>query len=98
MDPDDDHDSDDENDKEEVGSVPVDDEMVAAMKQMDEELLIGGQRVDRIGGDQDIEDKQLAEDAHVLLNLVESVGASAGGPGPVRNILREIGKPAQKDC
>lgn len=38
-----------------------------------------------------IPDESVADDAHVLSNLMQSLGASEGAPGPVANILKEIG-------
>ena len=84
----------DESDEDSHGEV-MDHEMDALMKQMDEELkhaASGASRtVDSVDGEA-FEDEELAEDAHLLSNLVESVSASAGGPGPVRNILQEMGR------
>eukprot|EP00977_Amphora_coffeiformis_P000130 scaffold31_cov171-Amphora_coffeaeformis.AAC.5 len=72
-----------------------DEEMAAIMEQMDEELndsTVGVSRtVDPIDG-QVIQDERVAQDAHILSNLVKSVDASAGGPGPVRNILEGMGQ------
>ena len=33
----------------------------------------------------------VAQDVHVLSNLLKSLDASAGGPGPIRNMLSEMG-------
>ena len=41
------------------------------------------------GGDGD--DDDVAEGAHVLSNLLQSLEASSGDPGPVRNMLQEMG-------
>ena len=37
------------------------------------------------------ENEELAEDAHVLKNILQSLEASAGTPGPVNNMLKEMG-------
>lgn len=34
---------------------------------------------------------EAAEDIHVLSNLIQSLGTSEGAPGPVSNILKEMG-------
>jgi hypothetical protein len=41
---------------------------------------------------EDIEDQRVAQDAQVLSGLIESLDASEGAAGPVRNILREMSK------
>ena len=51
---------------------------------------------DSIRGDDNVEigskeSKEVAENAHVLNNLLKSLDASAGDAGPVRNILKEMG-------
>jgi hypothetical protein len=69
-----------------------DEEFRQVMEQMDEELANAtnaSRSLDRVAG---AEDSHLAEDAHVISNLLSSVDASAGGPGPVRNMLDEMGK------
>ena len=38
-----------------------------------------------------IPDESVADDARVLSNLMQSLGASEGAPGPVGNILKEMG-------
>ena len=38
-----------------------------------------------------IPDESIADDARVLSNLMQSLGASEGAPGPVGNILKEMG-------
>lgn len=35
--------------------------------------------------------EEVAEGAHVLTNLLESLEASAGTPGPVPNMLKQMG-------
>ena len=35
--------------------------------------------------------EEVAEGAHVLTNLLESLDASAGTPGPVPNMLKQMG-------
>lgn len=40
---------------------------------------------------QDIPDEAVADDARVLSNLMQSLGASEGAPGPVANMLKEMG-------
>jgi hypothetical protein len=35
--------------------------------------------------------EEVAEGAHVLTNLLESIEASAGTPGPVPNMLKQMG-------
>jgi hypothetical protein len=67
-------------------------EFLQVMEQMDEELARAtnaSRSFDPVTG---ADGSQLAEDAHVLSNLLSSVDASAGGPGPVRNMLDEMGK------
>lgn len=39
----------------------------------------------------DIADESVATDARVLSNLMQSLSASEGAPGPVANIMREMG-------
>ena len=84
-------DDDDEDDE-----LPVDTEMLDIMEQMDQELKETtsnlSRNVDQVIDGQVIEDTQVAEEAHIVSNLMESVDASAGAPGPVRNILTEMGK------
>lgn len=51
---------------------------------------------DSIRGDDSMEigskeSKEVAENSHVLNNLLKSLDASAGDAGPVRNILKEMG-------
>lgn len=36
-------------------------------------------------------EESLTADVHILSNLARSLGASAGAPGPVSNILQELG-------
>jgi hypothetical protein len=71
-----------------------DEEMMATMEQMDQELL-GNANLSRamdpieVEG-QVIDDDRMKTDAHVVAHLVESMHASGGGPGPVQNILVEL--------
>jgi hypothetical protein len=46
-----------------------------------------------IAGNEDEEQfpDETAEDIHVLSNLLKSLGASEGSPGPVFSILKEMG-------
>jgi hypothetical protein len=63
---------------------------------MDTELK-GKTTARRLDTDEDVEDndlgdnKEVAEGAHVLTNLLESLEASAGTPGPVPNMLKQMG-------
>ena len=75
----------------------ADKEMMAMMDQMDEELKATSANVSRnvdnsVLEGQAIDDAQVAEDVHILSNLVESMDASAGASGPLRNILGAMGK------
>jgi SGT1 protein len=77
--------SDDENESDEMNMADV-------MNVMDFELReatsIGRDwdNVDSTGGDNDI-----AHNTHILENLFKSIGATGGGPGPIRNMLQEMG-------
>ena len=42
-------------------------------------------------GNEEGEDEQVAEGAHVLNNLLQSLEASAGASGPMSNMLKEMG-------
>jgi hypothetical protein len=60
---------------------------------MDEEL--GGSEGmsidDRQQAEDEIANEEVAKDAKVLSSLLESVEISGSAPGPVQNILREMG-------
>lgn len=73
-------------------------EMRDMMKAMDLELeaKTKSREFDSIRGNDNVEigskeSKEVAENAHVLNNLLKSLDASAGDAGPVRNILKEMG-------
>lgn len=56
---------------------------------------------DTILGDGDVlgqsgENKEVAENAHILGNLLKSLEASAGEAGPVPNMLKEMGSSLPK--
>jgi hypothetical protein len=73
---------------------PVNDEMVDLMEAMDSELLRSeavSRRMDTEGIPVREGGGEVAEGAHVLSNLLQSIDAGGGGPGPVRNILEEMG-------
>jgi hypothetical protein len=64
------------------------------MKAMDKELRtsascrgLDDMDLTRNQGDSD----DIAQKTHVLSNLLKSLEAAAGGPGPTRNILQEMG-------
>ena len=68
------------------------------MQAMDEELKTAANTSRQLDGTDDDDygigigdDSKVAEDAHVLTNLLQSLDASGGGPGPVQNILKEMG-------
>mmetsp|Transcript_29639 Transcript_29639/g.44903 ORF Transcript_29639/g.44903 Transcript_29639/m.44903 type:complete len:659 (+) Transcript_29639:535-2511(+) len=63
--------------------------MAAVMEAMDLELNREKIAKDIVDKDSDC-DEQVAEDAGVISNLLESLEASNGAPGPVRNILGEL--------
>lgn len=59
---------------------------------MDAELkATAASRATEAGAQEGIADENVAEDAHVLSNLMQSLGASEGAPGPVENMLKEMG-------
>lgn len=59
---------------------------------MDAELsATAASRAAETVGDKDIPDEAVADDARVLSNLMQSLGASEGAPGPVANMLKEMG-------
>jgi hypothetical protein len=67
-------------------------EMKTLMDAMDEELRHKpGTSRNYNEGDDHIPNDAVAEEAHVLSNLLESLDASGGASGPVRNILQEMG-------
>lgn len=66
-----------------------DEELISAMAAMDAELQ-GNERVSR-GLDADMDGQGISESAHVLSNLLRALQAEGGGPGPVRNMMREMG-------
>ena len=49
--------------------------------------LDGGEAIDT----DNVDDGDVAEGAHVLSNLLQSLEASSGTPGPVGNMLKEMG-------
>ena len=77
-------------------SIPQQDDtdMTQFMHAMDAELLqhentsrwLDG-KVDHVVND----DSAVAQDVHVLSNLLKSLDAGAGGPGPIQNMLGEMG-------
>jgi phosphosulfolactate synthase (CoM biosynthesis protein A) len=80
--------------------IPVDDEddsesseeMEAMYDAMDAELkATAASRAKEVGAQEEIADENVAVDAHVLSNLMQSLGASEGAPGPVENMLKEMG-------
>ncbi len=60
---------------------------------MDAELkATAASRAKEVGAQEEIADENVvAVDAHVLSNLMQSLGASEGAPGPVENMLKEMG-------
>jgi hypothetical protein len=84
MEPEDD-DDDDDDDK--------DNDLVNLMAAMDQELQSAAtsRGVDRTHVPEGVKDENIIQDAHVLSNLLESMEAGAGGPGPMQNIMKEMG-------
>ena len=59
---------------------------------MDAELkATAASRATETGEQEEIADENVAEDAHVLSNLMQSLGASEGAPGPVENHVERNG-------
>lgn len=59
---------------------------------MDAELkATAASRGRETGEKQGIANEAVAEDARVLSNLMQSLGASEGAPGPVETMLKEMG-------
>lgn len=88
MQPDDDTEKDD--DRLEKDDDDDDIPMVDLMNAMDDELRLSNS-VSRIldGGVKD--PSVIGHDAHVLSNLLQSLDAGHGGPGPIKNLLNEMG-------
>jgi hypothetical protein len=64
------------------------------MKAMDQELqqsTATSRVADRDNLPDGVNDETVVEDAHVLSNLLQSLDAGGGGPGPVQNIMKEMG-------
>jgi hypothetical protein len=82
MDPEDD----DDDDKEDI-------DMTNLMQAMDQELQSAAtsRDIDRTNVPEGVTDEKVVQDAHVLSNLLESMDAGAGGPGPMQNIMKEMG-------
>jgi hypothetical protein len=62
-------------------------------------VLDGIQEAGGTGGDSSTEatlHREVAEDAHVLSNLLQSLEASAGEAGPVPNMLKGMGSKTPK--
>jgi hypothetical protein len=85
MEPEDDEDDDNDND--------MDNDLVNLMKEMDQELesAATSRGVDRENVPEGVTDEKVVEDAHVLTNLLQSMDAGTGGPGPMQNIMKEMG-------
>lgn len=59
---------------------------------MDAELkATAASRAAETEGQEGIDDDIVAGDARALSNLMQSLGASEGAPGPVGNMLKEMG-------
>jgi hypothetical protein len=80
---------DDDDDKE--GDEDID--MTNLMQAMDQELQSAAtsRDIDRTNVPDGVTDERVVQDAHVLSNLLESMDAGAGGPGPMQNIMKEMG-------
>lgn len=59
---------------------------------MDEELRgTKAMDVDHVEGNEGEENSELQQQAQVLSNFLKSMEAAGGGPGPVQNIMKEMG-------
>jgi hypothetical protein len=80
---------DEDDDKE--GDEDID--MTNLMQAMDQELQSAAtsRDIDRTNVPEGVTDEKVVQDAHVLSNLLESMDAGSGGPGPMQNIMKEMG-------
>mmetsp|Transcript_11366 Transcript_11366/g.32732 ORF Transcript_11366/g.32732 Transcript_11366/m.32732 type:complete len:670 (+) Transcript_11366:46-2055(+) len=71
----------------------MDDELEARTesRKIASDVLVDGSDADPKNDQEKALVKGLAQDAHVLSNLMQSLDASGGGSGPVGNILKEMG-------
>jgi len=61
------------------------------MKAMDQELKVTATQSRNVDVDNLDDAEDVAQDAHMLSNLLKSLDAGGGAPGPVKNILKEMG-------